>query len=63
MVPAQADMLRDFRKEELHPSQTIDNCWLYINHKVQSISLGFITIFFDPTVDLTIRVSRDFDQD
>ena len=63
MVPTQADVLCDFQEEELHPSQTIDNCQLYINHEVQSNGLGFITITYDPTVDLTIRVSRDLDQD
>lgn len=58
MVDATADVLCDMQEEELYPSQLVDNCQLFIKHDLESNGLGFLTITYDPTADLTIPLHR-----
>ena len=59
MVDTQADVLCDLQEKELQPTQTVDNCQLFIKYEIESNGLGFITVTYNPEVDLTVRVSRD----
>jgi len=63
MVEAPADVLCDVQEEELYPSKTVNNCQLYLRHPVESNSLGFFVVRYDPTVDLAIPVFSDFSQE
>ena len=63
MVDASADVLCDMQEEELYPSKQVNNCQLYIKHDLESNALGFLTVSYDPTADLTIPVSRNTNED
>jgi hypothetical protein len=59
MVDAYADVLCDMQEEELFPSKQVNNCQLYIKHDLESNALGFLTVSYDPTADLTIPLTHN----
>ena len=63
MVDASADVLCDMQEEELYPSKQVNNCQLYIKHDLESNALGFLTVSYDPTADLTIPLIRNTSED